>query len=276
MTPLWLCARQEFVLALRSRWTQIFAAVFALLALAVAFSGYVLSGGHGAQDFARTSASLLQLVLLLVPLTALAGGVLSLLPDPGAGELLYAQPVARHAILLGRVLGLWGALVAAQAVGFGAAGTAVLSQAGRDGLRGFLLLLLGAAVLTAIFTGLAALIAAGGAGRRRPRALAQALVVWFVSVLLFDIAALGAASLLPSGRASRLLIVAVLVNPVDAVRTGALLGTEGTTAFGAASMAFYRFTGGPAGAGILLAASLLAWTIVPILLAAWRLRRADV
>ena len=276
MTPLWLCARQEFLLALRSRWTQMFAVVFGLLALAVAFSGYVLSGGHGAQDFARTTASLLQLVLLLVPLTALAGGVLALLPDPGAGELLYAQPVARHAILLGRVLGLWGALVAAQAVGFGAAGTALLSQAGRDGLPGFLLLLLGAAVLTAIFTGLAALIAAGGAGRRRPRALAQALVVWFVSVLLFDIAALGAASLLPSGRASRLLIVAVLVNPVDAVRTGALLGAEGTTAFGAASMAFYRFTGGAAGAALLLAASLLVWTVVPLVAASWRLRRADV
>src|SRR5262249_62386465 len=89
---------------------------------------------------------------------------------------------------------------------------------------------------------------AGAGGRRRSRALAVALVVWFVAVALYDVAALGAASLLSSTAGSRLLIVSVLANPVDAVRTGTLLGLEGTGAFGAASRAFLRFTGGPAGA----------------------------
>ena len=275
MNPLLLCARQEFVLALRSRWTQVFAAVFAALALAVAFSGYVLSGGHGAQDFARTAASLVQLVLLLVPLTALTGGVQSFLPEAGAAELLYAQPLPRRSILLGRILGLFAALLCAQAAGFGAAGAAVLWQAGADGLAGFVMLAFGAALLTAVFLGIAALLAAGGDSRRRARTLAQALVVWFAAVLLFDVAALGAASLLPSGRASRLLIVSVLINPVDAVRTGALLGTQGTAAFGGASLAFFRFTGGPLGAAALLAGSLLLWIVLPVVAAAWRLRRAD-
>ena len=71
--------------AVRSRWTQIFAVVFAVLALAVAASGYVLSGGHGVQDFSRTAVSLMQLVLLLVPLTALLLGVLALTPERGCG-----------------------------------------------------------------------------------------------------------------------------------------------------------------------------------------------
>ena len=42
-------------------------------------------------------------------------------------------------------------------------------------------------------------------------------------------------------------MVAAIVNPVDAVRTGALLAIEGTGAFGAASLALFRFTGGPRG-----------------------------
>ena len=42
-----LFAREELVLALRSRWTQIFAVVFGVLAVAVSGAGYVLSGGHG-------------------------------------------------------------------------------------------------------------------------------------------------------------------------------------------------------------------------------------
>jgi Cu-processing system permease protein len=78
MNTIWLCARQERVLAARSRWMQVFAAVFALLALGVSASGYILSGGHGVQTFARTAASLLQLVVLLVPLSALVMGVLAL------------------------------------------------------------------------------------------------------------------------------------------------------------------------------------------------------
>src|SRR5262249_13204041 len=104
--PLLLVARQELLLAVRSRWTQIFAAVFGILCLTVASSGYVLSGGHGVQDFARTAASLVQLVLLLVPLTALLIGVLSFAPDRGAAELLFSQPVSRGTILLGKLLGL--------------------------------------------------------------------------------------------------------------------------------------------------------------------------
>lgn len=275
-SPLRLCARQEFVLAVRSRWTQTFAVVFAALSLGVAGSGYILSGGSGVQDFARTAASLVQLVLLLVPLTSLIIGVLALTPDRGAAELLFAQPVARHAILLGKLLGLFEALTAAQAIGFGAAGLVVFSQSGHEGLGGFLLLAAASAVVTAIFLGLAALITVGTIGQRRTRALATALVVWFATVVLFDLAALAVASLLTSGHASRLLITAALINPVDAVRVGTLLGIEGTTAFGAASLALLRFTGGAPNAALLIALSLALWIALPVALAARRLARADI
>jgi Cu-processing system permease protein len=280
MTPdtrsmLWLCARQELRLAVRSRWTQTFAIVFAALALAVASSGYVLSGGSGFQDFARTAASLVQLVLLLVPLTSLVFGVMALTPELGEAELLYSQPVTRGTILAGQVLGLFLALVAAQAIGFGASGLLLFARTGQDGLAGFLGVAAGSMVLTAVFLSVAAAIAVGDTSVRRARNLATALVVWFLAVVLFDVAALGVASLLPSGLASRVLMVAAIVNPVDAVRTGALLAVEGTTAFGAASLAFLRFTGGVAGAASWLGASLVAWILAMAAAAGWRLVHAD-
>jgi Cu-processing system permease protein len=275
MSPVLLFAREELVLALRSRWTQIFAAVFGVLAFAVSGAGYVLSGGHGVQDFARSAVSLVQLVLLLVPLTALVIGVLSLAPERGAAEMLFSQPVTRGAILMGKLLGLFQALGAAQAVGFGLAGLAVYGQAGAEGVSGFLVLVLASLVTTAVFLGLAALLAAGAVGRKRTRALALALVVWFVAVAFLDLAALGAASLLPSGPASRVLMVSAIANPVSAVRTGTLLAVEGTGAFGAASLALFRFTGGPRGAGLVLALSLSFWLLAPPWLALVRLRRAD-
>jgi Cu-processing system permease protein len=273
-SPLLLCARQELTLSVRSRWTQIFAAVFAALSLAVASSGYILSGGGGVQDFARTAASLVHLVLLLVPLTSLVIGVLALSPDRGAVELLFSQPVSRRIILFGRLLGLFAALGAAQAVGLGAAGIAIFWRSGQVGAGAYGLLFASSLALTAVFLGLAAALACGAVGRKA-RALALALKLWFAAVILFDVASLGAASLLPSGAASRLLITAVLVNPVDAVRTGTLLGIEGTTAFGAASLAFLRFTHGPRGAALLVALSTFFWILAPLFVALRRLERAD-
>lgn len=274
-SPLLLVARQELLLAARSRWTQIFAAVFAVLALGVAASGYVLSGGRGFQDFARTSASLVELVALVVPLAALLMGVLALAPERGTAELLYAQPISRGTVLLGKLVGLFAALAAAESVGFGAAGLVIFSRAGESGGLGYAVLVLGAILLTAAFLGIAALLASAAVGRKRARALALAVVVWFVAVVLLDLAALGAASLLPSGTASRLLVVSVVVNPVGAVRTGALLAIEGTAAFGAASLAFLRLTGGERGAALALAGSVALWIVVPAALAARRLGRVD-
>lgn len=272
---LWICARYELVLAVRSRWLQLFAVVFALLALAVSGAGYILSGGYGVQDFSRTAVSLVQIVLLLVPLAALVFGGLALTPDRGAAELLYSQPVHRGAILLGRMLGVWLALAAAEFIGFGIAGVFMQYQAGPDGLWRYGALVLTAVAITGVFLAIATLLASINAGRRT-RVLAAALVVWFITVVMFDVAVLGIASLLRSGSASRLLITATLINPVDAARTGSLLAIEGTAAFGAASLALLRFTGGAGMAAVLVAASLFAWLIAPLLVAVRALSRADI
>lgn len=269
-----LFARQERVLAVRSRSTTIFAVVFAGLALAVGGAGYILTGGAGLQDFSRTAVSLVQLVLLLVPLTGLLIGVLAFTPERGAAELVFSQPVSRATILVGKLLGLFQALGAAQLVGFGAAGLVLYWQGGSEGVGSFLLLVASSLALTLVFLGVAALIAAANIGRRA-RALAIALVVWFVAVVLFDVAALALASWLRSGHASRLLVGAVLVNPVDAVRTGALLGLEGDAAFGPASLAFFRILGGRTMAAALLCASVAVWIVVPPTLAVRVLKGAD-
>ncbi len=279
MTTRWpvvaLCARYELLLAIRSRWLHVFAVTFAGLALAVAGGGYLLSGGRGVQDFARTAASLVQLVLLLVPLAALVFGALALTPDRGAAELLYAQPVSRAAILAGRMLGVWAALVAAELLGFGAAGLVVGQQAGPGGVWQYGALVVTSAGLTGVFLAIAALLASANAGRRT-RVLASALVVWFVAAVLFDVAVLALASGLRSGAASRLMVVAALVNPVDAARVGVLVAIDGVSAFGAGSLALFRVTGGPGLTVGLAAASLAAWLVVPLLLAMRRLNATDI
>jgi Cu-processing system permease protein len=53
-------------------------------------------------------------------------------------------------------------------------------------------------------------------------------------------------------------------------------GRRRTAAFGAASLAFLRFTKGIAGAALLLSASIAVWLVAPVWLAARRLKRADI
>lgn len=271
-----VCAKQELALAVRARAMQIFAIVFAALALAVSASGYILSGGRGVQDFARTATSLTELVLFVVPMMSLLAGTTAFSPDRGTAELLFSQPIARRTLMYGKLLGVFAALVAAEAIGFGVSGLVIFSQSGEDSLSAFLLLAGGTVALTAVSISVAALIAGGSGIRRRARALAIALSVWFATVIVYDLVALGIASLLRSGAASRLLIVATLVNPVDAIRTGVLLGIQGTTAFGPASLALLRFTGGPTRASLLIGAGVILWIVEPALLAARRLERADI
>jgi hypothetical protein len=55
-----------------------------------------------------------------------------------------------------------------------------------------------------------------------------------------------------------------------------LLGIEGTGAFGAASLALFRFTRGATGAALAIALSLVVWLVAPLALALRKLGRADV
>jgi Cu-processing system permease protein len=213
--------------------------------------------------------------VLLVPLTAVTFGALTLTPDRGAAELMYSQPVSRAAILCGRYLGLLIALASAQAIGFGAAGLVVNQQAGAAGAATFLVVVVSSIALTAVFLSIAAWLAQAPASRTA-RVLALALIVWFTTVILYDVAVLGIASLLRSGTASRLLVASALVNPVDAARTATLTVIEGNAAFGAASLALLRVTGGLTAVVVLTIASVAAWTGVPLLLAVRRLSHADI
>ncbi len=161
--------------------------------------------------------------------------------------------------------------------GFGMlAGLLVYTQSGPEGVADFLIVLGASLLATAIFLALAAFLSADAFGRRRTRALALALVVWLACEVFIDLAALGFATFLSSGAASRVVILASLINPIGALRTGALLLVEGTGAFGAASLALLRFTHGPAGAAGLIALSLLCWIALPAWWAGRRLERADI
>src|SRR5512141_546742 len=153
-------ARQELVINIRNRWTLVFAGVFGVLVLAISYFGLVTTGTVGFQGFARTSASLLNLVLYIVPLVALTMGTLSFTSEKNASELLFSQPVSRGEILLGKFLGLFASIFTATLVGFGLAGVIIAAKAGTEGALRYPVFVAFSLLLGLIFLSLSAFISA--------------------------------------------------------------------------------------------------------------------
>src|SRR5690606_14784381 len=104
--------------AVRSRWLIAFAGAFALIALTLSV---MQQGDGGIQGFNRTTASLINLCLLLVPLLALILGAGAIAGERDRGTLatLLSQPLSATELLVAKYAGLTIAVWAAVTLGFG-------------------------------------------------------------------------------------------------------------------------------------------------------------
>jgi Cu-processing system permease protein len=241
--------------------------------VAISYFGTVTAGAAGLQGFERTAASLLSLVLYLVPLLGLMLGTLNISRDHAANELLFAQPVGRSEILFGRLLGLFAAMAAAISAGFALAAAVILSEVGPEGFLRFAGLVVESLVLAAIFLTIGALC--GLLSQSRTRAFGASLCVWFFFVMFYDLAVIGLAFVLRERTANLLIFVSLFGNPVDLARVASLLTLSDPSIFGAAGAALLKFLGGAARSYAALALGLSVWLVVPLALAARVLRRLD-
>lgn len=269
-----IIARQELRIALRNRWIVAYAAIFAVLTMAISYFGLTLIEFTGFQGFQRTTASLLNLMLYIVPLVSMLMAVQSFSIDGGTTDQLFTEPVTRSEIVLGKLGGMVGANVLATLFGFGFSGLIIARNVGTKGLASYLILV-GFTILTGmVFAGIATWLSI--LMRRTVRAYALVLVTWFVLVLLFDLLVIGLNFLLPERAANHLAFTAVFFNPIDAARVGTLLATSGKEMFGLAGALLTRSVGGVGQATALLCASLVAWIVTSSVAAIIQLNRQDI
>ena len=266
-------ARLELSAAARLRWVRLLACAFALLALAAAYSAGAAGELSGADGFARTTMTLVPVVLVLVPLGALVLGVSGQAAETGSDPFLFTQPVSRATVLIGRWLGESLALAGAISGGFGAGALVVASNSGVSGLSGFALFVIASIALAIVFLAIAATIAA--ASERRITALGVATFVWFFFVLLYDAAVLSGAIWLTGARGARLLFASVFANPADLIRVLTLSFAGVPNVLGAAGEAWVRFLGGSAAAGGMALAALALWIVAPLVGAVAVMGRRD-
>ena len=267
-------ARQELTVNIRNRWTMIFAGVFSVLVLAISYFGLVTAGAIGFQGFARTSASLLNLVLYVIPLVALTMGTLSFTSDASANELLYSQPVSRVDVMLGKLAGLFASIVTATFIGFGLAGVIIGIKGGTEGASRYPILIAFSLLLALIFLSLSALVSV--VCKRKTKAFGLSVFIWFFFVLFYDLLVIGSTFLFKERTANILIFGSLFGNPVDIVRVSCLMLLDGRDIFGAAGASLLKFTGGEGTGLTVLALTLAIWIVAPAGLAHTLMRRQDI
>ncbi|MCI0393759.1 MAG: ABC transporter permease [Chloroflexi bacterium] len=247
--------------ARRNRWFLLYAVAFAGLSLALSWLATSGLGNNGLAGFGRTGATLVNLVLLVVPLMGLTLGALSLAGEREQGTLLclLAQPVGQLEVLLGKFLGLALALLAALALGFGLSGLLIAWQGGATQAAGYLLLVLLAFLLALASLSLGFLISA--AAGKGSTAVGVALFAWLLLVFFGDLGLMGTALVLRLD--VNQLFAAALLNPLQLFKMAAILDIRSSLeVLGPAGIYAVRTYGDRLMP--LLLTMLLAWTILPL------------
>jgi Cu-processing system permease protein len=254
-------AAKELRDARRGRWFLLYAVALAALGLLIAGLAVTQQGAWGLAGFGRTSASLVNLVGLIVPLMGLTLGASSLAAERERGALLYllTHPVAAGEVFLAKVLGLGLALVAAVGLGFGLAGAVIGLRAGGGHAGSFLALAGLTALLGVASLGLGLLISA--LARKAATAVGVAVAAWLVLVLLGDLGLMGTALALRLGPDQ--LLALALVNPLHAFKLAASVAGQGSLeTLGPAGLCAARTFG--AGLVPALLGILGAWAALPL------------
>jgi Cu-processing system permease protein len=263
-----IIASKEFRDRLRNLWVGAVALIFALFALAIAYFGSAQQGAVGFRSIDVTIASLVSLVIYLVPLIALILGYDAIVGEKERGslELLLSMPISRLEILLGKYLGLSAALASSTAIGFGAGLLPLAAQISVNDLYHYTGFVFSAILMGMAFLSLSLLISVLAADRMRASGIAIAF--WFFFVLIFDLLLMGALVISNGHLGSNVFAGLLMLNPADVFRLLNIFSSqEVQNMYGLATVMPESLTN-PA----LLVGIMLGWIVVPFIFANWRFK----
>ena len=258
--------------AMRGRWFVLASSSFLVLSLGLTLLGLAGSQRSGLAGFDRTTASLLNLALVFVPLLTFFVGALGISGELEDGSLamLVAQPVTRDEVFTGKFLGSLASVWAALLTGFGTTGVVVGLYAGGN-VTAFLSLLGLLMVYSASTLAMGTLLSV--TLRSRVRAIGAAFTAWLLFVYVSDLGSIGL--VIARGLTPAQLFALALLNPVQQARVaGTLVLTDRLEVIGPVGIfALDHF--GATGVAVLLHA-LLASTALMLIFVGQRIFRKTV
>ncbi|NJL13208.1 MAG: ABC transporter permease subunit [Microscillaceae bacterium] len=238
-----------------------FVVAYTLLLFAVSVSLFTLEG-----NVDKGILSLLNVVLIVVPLLSVVFSTIHFYNSYEFIELLLAQPVPRLKILMSQYAGVALSLSLALALGMGL--PIVLFAYGEVGLS----LLASGVLLTLIFTAIGFLSAV--LTRDKAKGIGIALLLWFYFAILYDGLVLYILFSFSDYPLEKLTLLLVSLNPVDLGRIVILLKMDIAALMGYTGALYQQFFGSVLGILFSLGIMVLWWTL-PISISSLVFRKKD-
>jgi Cu-processing system permease protein len=210
--------------------------------------------------------SLLNIVLIVVPLVSLVFSTIHWYNSYEFIEVLLTQPISRKKVLLNEYIGISGSLLTAILVGVG---VPVLIYNFND--VGVALLLV-ACLLSLVFTAIAFL--ASVRSKDKARGIGIALLLWFYFALIFDGLLLLILFTFSDYPLEKFSLFLSSLNPVDLGRIYLILHMDVSALMGYTGAVYKDFFGSSAGMLYTIGIMLL-WIAVPLLLSIRSFNRKD-
>jgi Cu-processing system permease protein len=265
-------AVREARTGLQSRWFLLYTIVFVVLIVGFAMLALTGSSAAGQTGFGRTSAAILNLMLLIVPLIGLTVGAQVIVSDRQSRYLDYllSQPVSAFEIYAGKYLGAAALMIMMLLLGFGGAAVGLGLRGSSGNISGFAIL----AILTVLLA--LAMLSVGfvvsSVTGQTSAALGISVSLWLLFVIIGDLGIMGSAIVM-NFRPETLLAV-TLINPLDTYKllSVEMLQTSLDVLGPAGLFASDRF--GTALVPLLLGLIVL-WILLPLPAGYWLFRRTD-
>lgn len=210
--------------------------------------------------------SMLNIILLIVPLVSLIFSTIYMYNAAEFIELLVSQPIKRRIIIISLYTGLCFSLLLAFAVGAG------LPLILLNGTMTAWTMVASAFALSAIFSALAVL--GSVITRDKAKGIGIAIMLWLYFSLLYDGILLLAMFQLADYPLEKPMILLCSLNPVDLARILVLLKMDISAMMGYTGAIFNQFFG--SGAGSLYATSImLLWIFIPLVIAVRKFKTKD-
>lgn len=254
--------KYSFYDLMRSRWSYVYFLFYLLLGFVLLFLN---------NDVSKAVITLMNIIIVLVPLIGTIFGVMYYYNSKEFTELLLAQPIKRSAIFLGQYFGVAGSLTLSLVLGLGIP-FVLYGLFKSDAIFDFSLLLVTGAFLTLIFTGLSFLIAISN--ENKIKGFGYAVLLWLFLAVIYDGIFLMSLIVFEEYPLDSFSLAAILFNPIDLSRTLILLKLDISALLGYTGAVFKQFFG--TNLGVILSMSVLTlWTIIPIWYLSFKAKRKD-
>lgn len=233
--------------------------------LLVGYSLFSLSG-----DVNKAYISLMNIILIVIPLVSLIFGAIYLYNSREFIEMMLSQPIDRKSLFLGVYFGTALPLAAGYVIGI----LTPLLLLGKDGehAEGLVVLLLVGAALTLIFTAIAFLVAV--LQDDKAKGLGLTILFWLIFAVIYDGLVLLAVFYFEDYPLEKVMIALSVINPVDLGRILFLITFNISALMGYTGAAFQKFFGSSMGI-IVSAGGLLFWVLVPLFISTRVFERKD-